>query len=159
MKKRTVLVERKQKKYRDGSWTEQLYVGKKLFRVTECTVSGEKCQQFFLKKGRKFFVIHSGSMLEETFYEKNGFRDGIQREYVDGKLMWVTAYRNGKEHGTAKSFYKNGKLQEAALYRNGLCIAELSLKNKKMMDLHGREIKHPTPALKKWQQDLLQKQR
>tara|TARA_B100001013_G_scaffold278463_1_gene178560 strand:- start:1627 stop:2442 length:816 start_codon:yes stop_codon:yes gene_type:complete len=51
---------------------------------------------------------------------KNGAKNGIEKVFKDGKVESEILWKNGKVHGTRKSFHSNGKLRSETIWENGL---------------------------------------
>ncbi len=51
---------------------------------------------------------------------KNGTRDGVAREFSDGKLAAEIPWRDGRMHGTRRVYFPDGKVKSETQYVDGL---------------------------------------
>ena len=69
--------------------------------------------------------VVGGSVMEESFYVKNGKRvlHGTQRSWFkDGQLHRETEYVDGRRHGRMTEWYANGHKAKEGAYQNGYPI-------------------------------------
>lgn len=83
----------------------------------------------------RYTVYSPNKKLYADFNFKNGYRDGIQKQYYwnSDKLYSVENYKNGKKIGTHKYYYLNGNLNSIKEH-----IPEKNLVIEKVYDLLGR---------------------
>ena len=118
---------------RDGKWLEFYNDGsKKLeaefkngdFVLQNCW--NEKGKQT-LKDGTGLYVYdYSGweGHLDHNEQEyKNYRRHGQQKSFSNGILSLYQEMENGKENGITRTFFKNGKIKEEKVYKNGTSIS------------------------------------
>lgn len=83
----------------------------------------------------RYTVYSPNKKLYADFNFKNGYRDGIQKQYYwnSDKLYSVENYKNGKKIGTHKYYYLNGKLNSIKEH-----IPEKNLVIEKVYGLSGK---------------------
>lgn len=114
---------------RDGSWLEFHEDGsKKLeaefkngeFLIRNCW--NEKGEQT-LKDGTGLYVfeysIWEGKIDRNEQEYKNYKRHGQQKSFTNGVLTFYQEMEDGKEHGYTRTYYKNGRIKEESVYKDG----------------------------------------
>jgi antitoxin component YwqK of YwqJK toxin-antitoxin module len=114
---------------REGSWLEYYKDGsKKLdaeYRNEECLIHNywnEHGEQI-LKDGTGLYIHKIGG---SEYYEqeyKNYKKHGIQKTYYRGVLSLYQEMEDGVEHGYTRGYYRNGKIKEEILYKNGIVVS------------------------------------
>ncbi|WP_095072618.1 toxin-antitoxin system YwqK family antitoxin [Tenacibaculum jejuense] len=70
--------------------------------------------------GKEVRYFDDGVTIEEKGFYKNGKKDSIwQTFYRSGTPRFIKTYKNGLKHGVAKSFFKNGRLDQKGFWFEG----------------------------------------
>lgn len=115
---------------RIGPWFEFYKDGKKKEEAE--FINGEYLlQNYWDKRGKQTVVDGTGLFISDyeqdgyfgdtqhQFEYKNSKKHGTQRTFTDGVLTLYEEMENGIENGYTRSFYKNGKVREETLYKDG----------------------------------------
>ena len=114
---------------RDGEWLEFHEDGSKKmeaeFKNGDFLIHHfwDKDGTHILKDGTGLY-INEYSMFEDEQERKeheykNYKKHGTQKDFTNGVLGLYQEMENGKEHGLTRSYYKNGKLKEEKIYKEG----------------------------------------
>jgi antitoxin component YwqK of YwqJK toxin-antitoxin module len=133
---------------RDGMWLEFHKDGSKRleaeFKNGDFLIHNswnEKGEQT-LKDGTGLYVYDfsgwEGHLDHNEQEYKNYKRHGQQKTFSNGVLSLYQEMENGKENGYTRSYYKNGKIKEETIYKDG---KEISTKKFPMFDYPRVELK------------------
>lgn len=89
--------------------------------------------------GKEYYYNNGQLEIESETPFKNGKENGIEKEYYkNGRLKRETPYTDGKLNGVVKEYYETGELLREAPYKNGEHdgVAKIYDKNGQLREKH-----------------------
>lgn len=101
-----------------------IYKGKEVFKIIDIKDTLAKNQKNILSDGLYlyFYTEDTTKVLIETPIMNNKICGDLKQYYLNGKIQYISGYKDGKENGVKRSYYPNGNLNSENHLSNGVPI-------------------------------------